>query len=419
MIAPMTQDHGPRRTLGIANDSGTGVSKRAPAAGRGDCGRRPVAGAFVCEALGTFEAPKLAGVHVPELLAHGIDSLYVSYFLDTVASRIDWEELAHRREQGRQRRFSDGEEITLGSETFWLLPYGKKPYSYVLSNRDFEVRLAEHLQPCCHVQYFSEALWRDGAAALLTRLLTWAASVGLYPSRGPVVSRVDWAFDFHLPSIDFDGGNIVSRGRKKGRWDDGDAITGFQIGKGDLVVRLYDKVAEIMAESKKVWMFDLWGRRTEVWRVEFQARGPILQLHGIRTPAELMDLQYDLLRELAGTHTTLRVTNGDSNRSRWSLHPLWRALRQAIAERPQEGLIRSINPANGLRWRRYQQAKSLYGFLKGLGALMSIERGDGTILGLNETINVLRLLIVKQEYDPAMWEADLKDRIKKYASGKW
>jgi len=414
----MKQHHGPRRIFG--NISGAGADETAaPADGSGGHDRRAAAGALVCESLGKYAAPKPAGHDVPRLLAHGLDSLYVSYFFDTLQSRVDWDELAFRREQLKQSRFGGGAEITLGSESFWLLPYGKKPYSYVLSNRDFELRLAEHMQPCCYVQFLSEALWRDGPSALLARVLTWAASVGLYPNREPVVSRADWAFDFHLPSIDFDTANFVSRGRMKGRWANGDDITGFQIGKGDLVVRVYDKVAEIQTQSDKVWMYEVWGQDKDVLRVEFQARGPVLREHGIRTPGHMLDLQYDLLRELAGGHTTLRTPNGDPNRSRWPLHPLWTALRQAIAKHPQEGLVREINPANSLRWRKYQQGRYLYGSLKGLGALLSLNRTDGTVMGLNDTIKVLRLLILKREYDPAEWDAELKDRIRRYAHGKW
>ncbi len=413
----MKQHHGPRRSLDTGSDDASGGGATAGRSG-GDA-RRPAAGALTCESLGSFLPPKPAGLDVPRLLAHGIDSLYVSYFFETANSLIDWEELAVCRERSRQRRFATGEEIVIGSENFWLMPYGKKPYSYVLSNADFEVRLAEHLQPCCYVQFYSEALWRDGAQALHMRLLHWAGSVSLFRSRKPVVSRSDWAFDFHLPSIDFDGDNFVSRGRMKGRWDNGENITGFQIGKGDVVVRVYDKVAEIQAQSGKVWMFQVWGQDKEVWRVEFQVRGPVLQQHGIRSPNDLFDLQYDLLRELAGSHTTLRTPNGDANRSRWQLHPLWRALREAIANRPQEGLVRSINPASSLRLRRYQQIKSLYGSIKGLGAILSIGRPDGKVMGFNDTLKAIRVLMFKREHDPAEWEAELQDRVQRHGLGKW
>jgi hypothetical protein len=351
----MKQHHGPGRNFGETSGART-VDSHAPAGG-----------ALVCEGLGKIEAPKLAGLRIPGLLAHGLDSLYVGYFFETMNSRIDWEGLAFRREQLKHGRFGGGEEITIGAETFWLLPYGKKPYSYVLSNRDFEVRLAEHMQPCCYVQFFSEALWRDGAMALHARFLRWASSVG----------------------------------------------------KGDLVVRAYDKVAEIQSQSQKVWMYEVWGQDSGVWRFEFQARGPVLKEHGIKSPEDLFDLQYDLLREITGKHTTLRSPGSDGNRSRWPLHPVWKALRQAIAEHPQEGLVRSFDPASSLRWRRYQQGKYLYGMLKGLGALMSIDLADGRILGLDETFKVLRLLILKREYDPAEWDAELKDRVRRYALGKW
>lgn len=409
----MKPHHGLGRIFGEIN--GRGVAKdAAPADGSG--GSRAAAGALTCEGLGKFESPKPAG---PEMLAHNLDSLYVGYYFETVNSRIDWEGLSFRREQLRGRRFGAGEEVVLGTESFWLLPYGKKPYSYVLSNKDFEVRLAEHLQPCCYVQFYSEALWRDGVQALHMRFLRWAGSQGLTVTRKNVVSRADWAFDFHLPRLDFDVVNIVSRGRMKGRWAEGDAVTGFQIGKGDLVVRIYDKVAEIAAQSDKVWMFQVWGRDSRVWRIEFQARKAVLKEHGIGCVNSLLDLQYDLLRELAGSHTTLRHPSGDVNRSRWPLHPLWRALRAAIATHPQEGLVRAVCEKSTLVWRRREHAKYLYGALKGLGALDAIARGDGTVPDFNETLKSLRLLAFDREYDPAIWQADIQDRVRRYALGKW
>jgi hypothetical protein len=72
-----------------------------------------------------------------------------------------------------------------------------------------------------------------------------------------------------------------------------------------------------------------------------------------------------------------------------------------------------------LRWRRYQQAKYLYGALKGLGGLLSIGMQDGRVLGVNEALKAFRLLVFKREYDHDEWESDLKDRVRRYALGKW
>ena len=89
----------------------------------------------------------------PTLLLSGLDSLYVSYYLDVANSKLDFDELTYQRERIQQSRTDDFAEIELGSETFALRPYGKYPYRYLLANDLFEVRLAENLKPSCHVQF--------------------------------------------------------------------------------------------------------------------------------------------------------------------------------------------------------------------------------------------------------------------------
>lgn len=92
----------------------------------------------------------------PRLLLQGLDSLYVSFYLDTVSCDLDWDDLAFQKERLGRDRGDSFKEIELGSELFALKPYGKHPYKFVLSNRAFEVRLSERLSPSCHVQFFSE-----------------------------------------------------------------------------------------------------------------------------------------------------------------------------------------------------------------------------------------------------------------------
>lgn len=84
-------------------------------------------------------------------------------------SLLDWDALLERKERAR-RQNDEFEDIRLGTGSFALLPYGKKPYSLILTNRAFQVRLAERMQPSCHVQFFSEALWAFGVEALHSRL---------------------------------------------------------------------------------------------------------------------------------------------------------------------------------------------------------------------------------------------------------
>jgi hypothetical protein len=196
--------------------------------------------------------------------------------------------------------------------------------------------------------------------------------VDLHPIKPEVIARADFAFDYHLPAIDFIPDHFVTRAAKRGEWHQHDTLQTVQLGTGDTVIRIYDKVAEIDQQSGKAWLYEFWGRKSEVWRVEFQVRRDRLAEANIDTISQLKDFQADLLRELAGRHTSLRRPSGDSNRARWPLHPLWHALRDDIAEMPQSGLIRAIDPRIVPRMAPLSSAAALHGSLKGIGAIQSL-----------------------------------------------
>lgn len=79
----------------------------------------------------------------PLLRAVGLDSLYLSVFLDGLG--IDWERLRFEREKLRADGRAEYAEIELGGERFALRRGGRKPYSFVLVNRDFELSLGEKI----------------------------------------------------------------------------------------------------------------------------------------------------------------------------------------------------------------------------------------------------------------------------------
>lgn len=353
----------------------------------------------------------------PALLLHGLDSLYVSYYLDTVCCTIDWEELAYLKEKaGRERKQKFGD-ITLGSERFALKPFGSSPYTFILSNRHFDVRLGEHIHPSCHVQYRSESLWKEGVDQLTRRFQEWCRSMAFRPLKPEVVSRTDWAFDYHLPDIDFEPSHFVSRAAKKATWEEHNTVQTIQFGRGDVVLRVYDKVAEIEQQSDKAWFFELWGTRQGVWRIEFQVRNERLKQGGIRTLNDLMDHQADLLHLLATGHTTLRHPNGDGNRSRWPLHPLWEDLQGRILAMPRTGLICDIDEAKPIDWMRYQNVKSIYGHLKRLGVLTFAQSNGNQIPDLGEILEELSSEL-KRHHHPIDWKSDVEGKIKAFELGQ-
>ncbi len=77
----------------------------------------------------------------PRLLIRGLDSLYVSFWLDVATGALDFDDLAFQKEKLRQSRSRDFTEISLSTETFALKPFGRHPYPFQLSNDAFEIRL--------------------------------------------------------------------------------------------------------------------------------------------------------------------------------------------------------------------------------------------------------------------------------------
>lgn len=356
-------------------------------------------------------------IETPRLLLHGLDSLYVCHYVDLATSKIDFDDLAYRKALAK-----DGEDgkavIDLGGERFQVLPRGAYPYSYVLKHRDFSLSLSERMHPSLKVQYFSEALWRDGARALHDRVSAWTKAVGATNLRTEQVTRADWAFDFELKHIDFSEDHFVTRARKNCKWRDGQTVQTFSFGTGDIVLRVYDKVAEIEHASGKSWFYDLWGTKEHVWRVEFQIRSDRLRAAAIRTIDDLEDLQGDLLQQLSVTHTTLRCPNGDTNRARWPLHPLWITLGEAIEELPKFGLCRHYDPLNPIQYRLLKNAQSLYGNLKGLAALTAIRKPSQGIPTLEETLATLRG-VIQRFHSEIIWQEAVESRVRQHELGQW
>lgn len=349
-----------------------------------------------------------ASQRLPKLLLSGLDSLYVAYALDGLG--FDWEELQYQKERLKQDRRRGFAPITLGGRSWALSPGGSYPYRFVLSDAHLRVCLAEAMQPNCYVQFLSNGLWTKGHQTLHAEILEWFATLGTKQVRPEAVSRADFAFDFDLPIVDFTQDNLVSRATKDTQWRQHGAIQTIQVGSGAMVMRLYDKVAEIEQASDKYWFFDLWGQKEKVWRVEFQVRKERLKLAGISNLDSLDLLAGDLLRELALHHSSLRRISADRNRSRWPLHPLWIALREAIDAAPQTGLIEAYNPGNALSYLLRRQIQSLYGDLKGLGALVSFLGEGQEAVSLEDLVRRLPRLL-RGFHQEDLWRSELEKRM--------
>ncbi|MGB7540764.1 MAG: hypothetical protein WBM28_01960, partial [Burkholderiales bacterium] len=230
------------------------------------------------------------------------------------------------------------------------------------------------------------------------------------------LSRVDWAHDYHLSEIDFNEDSFVSLASKDAQHREDRKIQTFQFGQDDVVLRVYDKVAEIQQKSHKTWFFTLWGQSECVWRIEWQVRKALLRRFGIRTFEDLQERQGDALRYLATEHDTLRVPNGDENRSRWPLHPLWIDLQERINALPGLGVYREIDPDCAMEERLTRIAMSVYGYLKRVGAIYRVKHGRDFV-SRQEAAAYLEIALNKL-HDPMSWKLDVEKRANQMRLGQ-
>jgi hypothetical protein len=258
-------------------------------------------------------------------------------------------------------------------------------------------------------------LWTSGLDGALARFNALLEKVGTHRMRPDGVSRVDTAFDFKLDKPDFQTEHFVSQAAKDSTWREHGTPQSFQFGKGDVVCRVYDKIAEIAQQSEKDWMFPIWGTQEGVHRCEFQVRTERLKQAGISTVDQLRAYLPSLIRELAKHHTSLRVPNGDSNKSRWPCHPMWQGMIAAAdqlttaPDRPPQPLL------VGTEYQVSRQTLSILGNLKGLAAALSMHRKTDP-LPLDELLRRLPRLF-DPYHSPELWRADVLEKVRKRELG--
>jgi hypothetical protein len=353
------------------------------------------------------------------LLLSGMDTVECAYYLSTAGAHgLDFEQLAQEKELLRQSKSRNPRAIVLGDKEFLLAPYGSSSgYPFLIEHADAVIAFGEFNNPSFYVKYKSLALWNSGALRLHENFLAWATSVGLVPFKPESLSRVDFSFDYQINPVDFTEDHFLSQSKKDSRFRKDGRTQTIQFGRDDVILRVYDKVAEIEEASQKTWFYDLWGVSQNVWRMEWQVRKPVLKRFGLRTFDDLQSGQGDLLRYLAHEHDTLRRPSADRNRSRWPLHPLWHDLQTHIETFNSLGVYRDLDEAALLEERATRIAVAVYGYLKRLAAIDSVRR-NRPVGTTGDTLNLLAGK-VGEIHDPFSWDLDVKRRVEQIRMGRW
>lgn len=355
-----------------------------------------------------------------KLLLAGLDTVECAYYLRPgLDCGLNFLALTASREAARAAKRKEQPTVQVGAKEFLLSPHGTASgYPFLMENAEARIQFGEFNSPSFFVAYRSHALWHKGAAALHDEFMAWAAELRLAPVKAEGLSRVDFALDVHMPAIDFDEDCFVTLASKDAQHRKDRKVQTFRFGEGDIVLRVYDKSAEIREASAKTWLYGLWGGQTEnVWRVEFQVRKEVLKRFGIRTFQDLFDGSGDVLRYLVTEHTTLRMRQDDSNRSRWPLHPLWRLVQEHVATLPAQGVVREVDPDERLLEQMLRLAVSVEGYLKRSAAIECVRRG-GELLSHEEAIQTFNSFL-RRVHDPLTWAGDVLKRADQVRLGQW
>lgn len=347
-----------------------------------------------------------------KLLVSGLDTVECAYYLRPGPDcKLDFEALRQQRETIRQSSDPEIGVLNLGGTDFLLSPNGTRSgYPFLISNQLWAIQFGAFNNPGFFVTYRSFALWMRGSKQVHQEFLDWAASLGLVAARPEGLSRVDFAFDFSLPEIDFNEDSFVSMVDKDSQHRKHGKVQTFTFGRDEIVLRVYNKSAEIEESSKKYWLWLFWqGEKENIWRVEWQVRKETLKRFGLRTFEDLFDGYGDLLRYLVSEHTSLRIKTEDTNRSRWSVHPLWTMLAEAINGLPAQGVYREVDPQAMLDETLTRMAISMEGYLKKVAAIECLKEGR-PMLSHGQTINRL-VPVLERVHNQLTWRGDVQRRI--------
>ena len=270
-------------------------------------------------------------------VANCLDTLKVSFWVNWFDSKI-LEQLEEAKQAAQATEF-DSEPIDLAGHTFNCHRSGTKLFTYRLVKGDatllFHSRSPESTRPNARLEIGSMSCWAPGyqknydefiklvellggvvVKELVSEAHLCADFIGLAIDDVPVQHEDYWI----TPAHNF---NYRSNRRK---------FSYVSFGKGDLMLRVYDKALELQNNAHKKELFlDVWGldslEGVSVTRVEYQIRRPVFSSFNpnVNTLEELKDSLKALWGYCTAEWTRLveRPVDRNHHQSRAVIHPWW------------------------------------------------------------------------------------------------
>lgn len=320
----------------------------------------------------------------------GIDSLVIGFLIAEYRNPEAFIELEKAKARAGEKLFGGkGSGVTWFGKDFVVSARGTKGYEWVLENADVRVCIARQAQsgkvyPEVYVSFRAEYLWREGHVGAVREFRGWLESWAVV--KGDRVSRCDLCMDIQMdmPRIDL-AQEAVTRSRGKVEYYEkcehyvsGRRDTGYRMGSGALIARIYDKSLEVTVTQKQwfqsIWSANGWNGESTVIRVEFQARREFLKEMSVDSFLSLCERLADMWHYYTSEWLTIRVPCGDSHRDRWVVRDWWLVVQGAFSLFGQAyGVLRDKDKQYQLSQERLM--KQAMGVLVSVTALSSARFG--------------------------------------------
>lgn len=281
----------------------------------------------------------------PQVANFGIDTLGIAFHIGFDHPEKIFPALAEMK-RGLQASDEDECHYKFGETdllSFNLQRTGTKQYPYSMSSGDITLRLTPQKHTGVKPNVFLEIgsiSCQEGLRDTIRRFKMWIHQIGGTIFREKV-SRLDPSVDVKIPIGETGIEDYHRHICRSSRYDlhvDDRKMTGLTIGRGDILLRIYDKIREMekkQAYEKQSFFSHLWGGKQEcMTRAEFQLRrGAIKRLFPVdsrvETILQLLPRIWKYLTEEWFRHTDREVDRENKHQSRCEVSNFWKIVQEA------------------------------------------------------------------------------------------
>jgi len=167
----------------------------------------------------------------------------------------------------------------------------------------------------------------------------------------------------------------------------GNRLETMQVGKNQMMLRIYDKQAELARRPRKQWERALWCNPAaeHVMRTEFQVRRESLKLLGYDTLEDVLSRTGELWAYLSRRWFRLYAEWNDADHKLAIVHPFWMAVQESWEEKPPAVKKKVYHEL------RVQRAQQLLGHATSLAAITPGQR----VVDVDDLMKLMRDLLTE------------------------